>query len=87
MSITAKEAKELSAKFNTNSPSNFDLQLIFICQRIEKTALRGLVKAQFLPTEFTPELLPETKGWLESNGFEVENVGSSSTVSWEDVSI
>ncbi len=82
MAITAEEAKKLSQRCKSNPPTAFDQQLIFISQRIEKSALRGLEKAQFLPTEFSPEFLPETKEWLKSNGFEVETFGTVSIISW-----
>ena len=82
MAITAEEAKRLSQKCKFNPPSAFDQQLTFICQRIEKSALRGFEKAQFLPTEFSPALLPETKQWLESKGFEVETFGTVTIISW-----
>lgn len=82
MAITAEEAKKLSQKCKSSPPSSFDQQLIFISQRIEKTALRGLEKAQFLPTEFSPALLPETKQWLESNGFEIEIAGTITIIGW-----
>ncbi len=82
MAITAEEAKKLSQKCKAKPPTSFDQQLIFISQRIEKSALRGLEKAQFLPTEFSPELLPETKEWLTTNGFEVETFGTVTIISW-----